>query len=436
MKKEHRNKTILGFILTLLALACLATGCGSKKIPEGRRETRGRFTLVWLHGTPYEMGYQQGKLLHTELKAALDYINNDIVLSNMETVAKSMGILDLAYSNSYPDVLEECRGLTDATRDIGFTMDKCLVLNFGDVLMEFILDGMPTKKYQPGCSGIIVSGGATPDGKLYHGRILDWDKIQYILDYPVIFIRKPSDGIAHAYIGFPANLSPYQGINAAGISVSSNEAHPFDQSHHDLTGRSHVQMLGQILKKTRTLEEVKTYIKNEDHMTTEIFVVADGNNKAGAIFEMTAKVVGIRELNSDGLVYVTNHFLAPEAKNADKEPTKEANLLRYDRLEQLLKPQGHADSLYGQLDPAGVIKVMRDRINPWDGTESPLSEFDNGKSLATYGALFQIVFDPKNLFFWVAAGALPVPQQTFVGFSLGELLGLPGAKPVTPASYQ
>jgi len=32
-----------------------------------RREDRGRVKVVWLQGTPYEMGYQHGMLLHDEI---------------------------------------------------------------------------------------------------------------------------------------------------------------------------------------------------------------------------------------------------------------------------------------------------------------------------------------------------------------------------------
>jgi len=51
---------------------------------------------------------------------------------------------------------------------------------------------------------------------------------------------------------------------------------------------------------------------------------------------------------------------------------------------------------------------------------------DDGNSLATNGALYQVIFDPAGLRFWVAAGALPVPDQPLTGFSLAELLELKG----------
>ena len=429
---QNRSLTLLLGLALALSLSLSCKEETSEPKATSKSEMRGRFKIVWLKGTPYEMGYQHGQELHDELEEALAFIEGDPLFSTMVSTATSMGITDLAYENSYPDILEECRGLTDALKDIGFSMDQCLLLNYGDVLMEFILDGMPETKQA--CSQMAVTGPATTDGRLYHGRILDWSKINYILNNPTIFVRQPNDGLAHAYIGFPGNLSPYSGINEAGISVCSNEAHPFDNSFHDRKGRSHVQMLGQILKRTSSLEEAKELIMNEDHMSVEIFMVADGNTRQAAVFEMSSKVVGVREIDENGVLYVTNHFLAEKSQHADQEPTKDANLLRYDRLGQYLEPDGEA-SLWGTLAPQGLITIMRDRINPWTKEESSIDVFDNGLSLATYGALYEIVFDPEKRFFWVAAGELPVPQQPFIGFSLSELLGTDDAKPVTPELY-
>jgi len=189
-----------------------------------------------------------------------------------------------------------------------------------------------------------------------------------------------------------------------------------------------------LLKNASTLDEVKNTIDQEDHMSVELIMVADGSAREAAIFEMTSGVIGVRELE-DGVLWGTNHFVAPETENADEDPAGSSTLLRFDRAEQLLS-QGHDDSRHGQIDPGVMIEIMRDRINPYTGYESPVDEFDNDQSLATNGAIYQIVFDPENLLFWVAAGQLPVPQQPFIGFSLGELLGLPGAVPVEPPVFE
>jgi hypothetical protein len=149
---------------------------------------------------------------------------------------------------------------------------------------------------------------------------------------------------------------------------------------------------------------------------------------------MTARAVGVREMQ-DGVVWTTNHFVAPETQDADEDPASESSLKRFDRAAQLI-PAGGAGSLYGTIDAASLVGFLRDRVDPWTGQPSPAGTFDDNSSIATNGAVYQIVFDPGDLCFWVAAGGVPVPEQPFVGFSLGELLQLPDARACAPAVFE
>jgi Acyl-coenzyme A:6-aminopenicillanic acid acyl-transferase len=401
---------------------------------EPHRETYEGWTIVWLAGTAHEMGVQQGTLLHEELAAGVDWLNEYHLIDLLLPVARWLGLTDIARENSYPDVLQECQGLVETAGDVGWTMDLCLLLNFGDMLVEFLADGFPpAQALAPGCSQIVASGEATVDGRLYHGRGLDWSEIDYLLDYPVIFVRQPVDGIPHAFIGFPGNLSPYSGINAAGISVASNENDPIDNSVHDRVGRSHVQMQAQLLKYADSLEAAEDFILAQDHMTVEIITVADGNTGEAAVFEMTAVTTAVRRM-VDGVVIATNHFLAPETDPLDEE-TGDSSRRRLERAQELVEKDG-AETGWGSIDAEYLVSVLRDRTNPDTGEVSPPGTFDDNNSIATNGAIYQMVFAPGDLCFWVAAGEIPVPEQPFVGFSLGELLQLPDAVVVTPLVYE
>ena len=74
-----------------------------------------------------------------------------------------------------------------------------------------------------------------------------------------------------------------------------------------------------------------------------------------------------------------------------------------------------------------MVDILRDRINPYTLKASPLDVYDDDASIGGNGALWQVVFDPERLLFWIAAGEVPVPSNPFVCFSLGEMLGLPNA---------
>jgi hypothetical protein len=402
---------------------------------EAHRETVGAFTVVWLAGTPYEMGRQQGVLMHDELAQGVDWLKSMHILALLPLVSW-LGITGMAENNSYADVVQECQGLVDAAGDVGWTQDLCLLLNFGDVLVEFLQTGIPPAEapppLAPQCSQAVGTGAATTDGKLYHMRSLDWGNIDYLFKYPVVFVRQPSDGIPHAIVGFPGDIAPYNGINAEGVSIASDQVFPHDQSYHSRKGHSNVQMLGQILKRAHNLEEARAIIAADAHMACVIFTIADGAAREASVFEITSKVIGERGLD-DNVVYATNHFMAAATHDADQQPQDPSSLLRFARMGQLI-PKNGADSLYGKIDPAALVGVLRDRVNPYNGTLSPAGDFDNGgMSISTNAAVYQMVFDGEDLNFWVAAGyPQPVPRHPFQGFSLSQLLDLPKATPVVP----
>jgi hypothetical protein len=411
----------------VFALLVLAS-CGEEE-PAGRRETVAGYTVVHLHGTPHQMGRQHAALLREELREGLKEIEENLLLKGMFALAKSWKLDELAAQRSLPEIVEECEGMAAEMGSEGWTLDKCLVLNFGDAVAEFVKTGVPpAEDLQPGCAQVLATGAATGDGRLYHARILDWSRIEYIIKHPVILVRHPRDGIAHVVIGFPGNLSPYQGMNAEGIAIASNEVHPKDSTVNDRTGESHVQLLGRILARARGLDEVRSMIQATNHMTLETIVASDGKSGKAAVFEMAPSATAIREPNADGVTYATNHFLEAATTPLDAEPAPEHSLIRLERLAQLLA-KGGAESLHGKLGPGALVQLMRDRKNPRTGEQSAASEFDDGESLATNGALYQLVFDPGQRRFWLAAGKLPVPAQPFTGFSLDRLLEGKGSAP-------
>jgi hypothetical protein len=361
-----------------------------------------------------------------------DYIDQ---IQTIVPIASALGVSYAAETYSYDSIVEECQGMVDAAGDTGWTMDMCLLVNFGDVLVEYLGDYISVKGREalaaPGCSQMMARGAATSDGRLYHGRILDWGDIDFLIKYPVIFVREPDAGNPHVTIGFPGNLSPYSGMNRHGLAIASNEADPYDGDQHDLSGRSHVQMVGQILTWADSLEDAKAGVLAADHMTVEQFGISDGVAENANAFEMTATAVGVREMEDD-VLWLTNHFVGDATAELDADPAGSSSLLRFERLSQLLAPDG-VSTRFGEIDPEVIVQILRDRVNPYTFEESTDTDFDNDSSLATNGAVYEIVFSPEDRMFWVAAGALPVPLQPFVGFSMDELLGIDGAALPEPA---
>ncbi len=413
-------------LVPLLALTLL-TACGggdddddsSSGEPaafEPSLEYSGAVAVLKVGGTPYEMGFQHGTLLREELLAGAEWLE-DSELALLEPLAETYDLVDKALAASYPEAIDECQGIVDAMHDPLWDMDRCMLLAYGDPVLEFISQEVF------GCSQFVASGDATADGGVVHGRNLDWSEVRHIIDHPTIIVRFPDEGIPSAVYGFPGNVSPYSGMNEAGLATASNEAHGL--AAVDWHGPAHTQMQAKILREASSLDEVEAFLAGEIHSSTELFVVSDGNSGEAAVFEMAPDGMSRRDLSADGVVYATNHFVHP-----DTEPLHEVNPpgsnspARYQRLTELMEPGGE-HAVHGTVDLDVGIGVLRDTYNPWTDTEHDPDLMDGGDTLANNGCIQSMVFLPTAGELHVAEGDVPIPQNDYRRFTLDELFERP-----------
>lgn len=390
---------------------------------EPHMEQRDGVYVLWLKGTPYEMGVQHAQLMREQLLQGIEYIDNS-ELGLLEGLARTTGYLDDAETNSYDFIKEECRGMADVLGEDGWTYDRCMALAYGDVVLEFLLAG------QLACSQFVVNGAATVDGKLIHGRNLDWDEIGYLLDFPTVIVRAPVDAIPYVVVGFPGCVAPYNGINAAGIVTASNEVRT--ENDLDRTGRSNVQTQAHVLREAETLDEALGIWSSIDRMTTDNIVVSDGVGGRAAAIETAATHQQVREL-TDGYVFATNQFVSDEM--IPYYVPYGTSPWRFERLTQLVPPDGSATT-YGALDVAGAIEILRDNYSTYDDAYVQRDLFSGAPTIANNGCIYSMVFVPEDGVFYMASGRPHVPSNRYVGFSVGELLGLPGAAPPDPPFYE
>ena len=389
------------------------------------REDRGIIKVVWLQGTSYEMGYQHGQYLHDEIAS----LGSD-VLGALRFAGRGLALGQLAANRSFPGIVEECRGMADATQDIGMTMDACLVLAYGDVYQEIFANTLPEVLFWDGCSQWVATGKATRDGRLYHGSTLDNDKkpIDYIVNNPIVFVRQPNDGLPHVFITYPGVVWPNWGLNVAGITLGLDTVHPNGPDELSFKGGSNVQIMGQVLRAATSFTEARQIMETQPRVHADLIMITDGKSKEAGVFELTGRNMGVRDLQDNGVLYVTNHIVLPEMYNRQQLPVNESTLNRFKRFAQLMEPSG-SHSFYGQIDPAVMAKIGRDRVNPHTLEASPLDIFDDDASPGGNGSLRQGLYDPDKLLLWVAAGSPPVPENPFVCFSIGELLRFPNPIP-------
>ncbi|NJN85862.1 MAG: alpha/beta hydrolase [Leptolyngbyaceae cyanobacterium SL_7_1] len=394
------------------------------------REKRGNIQVVWLQGTPYDMGYQHGQMLHDEIVT----IGAD-ALRVAGFVGKGLGFGRLAEKRTYPNVIEECQGMVAATQDIGIDMDVCLMMSYADVFQEILGYTLPRELFWDGCNQFVATTNATIDGRLYHGSSVDNNEkpIDYVVNNPVVFVRQPTEGLPHVFVTYPGVVWPNSGMNVAGISLGLDTAHPNSPDELEIYGRSNVQIMAKILETSVSFDEARAAMESQPRVRANLIMITDGKSRQAGVFEFTGKNLGVRELQDNGVLYTTNHFVLPEMHDKQPLPVESSSLSRFDRFKQLMEPEG-STTHYGQIDPQIMATIARDRVNPYTGETSPLSLFDDDASPGGNGSLRQALYDPEGLRLWVAAGPPPVPENPFVCFSMGELLGLPNATPCSEPS--
>jgi hypothetical protein len=411
---------------------------GTWTLREPGRQDFGKIKVVWLQGTPYEMGYQHGELLKDEIASM-----GREVINTLNFFGRALGLARLSQRRSFPGVYEECQGLADATADIGMTVEGCMVLALGDVYQVYFGYFLPNVLFNVGCAHFVASGPATADGGFYQGWTLDNDggPLPYWADNPTVLVRQPTNeagtpvGIPHVFITVPAMIWPNAAMNAEGIIVSNNTANPQTFEDLDLDGRSTVQLMTQIATQASTFDEAYEIMETNNRMRANLVMVSDAKSRQAGVFELLGFEMGVRELDENGLLYMTNHFLSEEVVGRDVETVSSLN--RYASFEQMLEPEGER-TRFGRITAEVAVEILRDRADPNDPgfTPSPFDVEDDNASIGGNGSHRQVVFDPLNLRFWMTNSEQePIPTSPFVCFSVGELLGLSDYTPCDPVEF-
>lgn len=183
-------------------------GCGEGVMVEtiavegkGWLERRAGNLVLHLAGTPYEMGFQHGRLLKEQVQGLTKRVQFMLTVEGARNPKeKPLDRLKEAYERCLPhippDILEEMRGLAEGAE---LPLETVRIANMVPELFH--------------CSGFALWGRATQDGALYHGRILDYAmEVGYHL-YAVVVVARPEGKHAFVNVGYAGFLGSVTGVN-------------------------------------------------------------------------------------------------------------------------------------------------------------------------------------------------------------------------------
>lgn len=228
-KRNRRVLLVLSLLALLAALPCYlavkqlsAPASGPSPRPtspplrkliaregKGYLETVGGYPVLHLRGTPEEMGYQHGVLLKKSITENVEFLlkegMDDGVQVGPAKIPRSMiaGLLNAAFDGKIP----------------GRFLAEMKALAKGADVPEWKVTAVNLIPEMFHCSGFVLLGDATAEGKLMHGRVLDYGVEMKLQDHAVLIIQEPDKGIAFVNVGYAGFIGSVTGMNLRQVCI-------------------------------------------------------------------------------------------------------------------------------------------------------------------------------------------------------------------------
>jgi len=355
------------------AMAGTLARCG-----EGFLEEVDGYRVLHLKGTPFDMGYQHGALLKEHVRENMHYL--------FEVKAKEQKLRFLGLEVSPRDLIAKI-----AAHERKFIPERFMRELEGLAAgAECELDDVVVGNFLPElfhCSGFALMNGATRDGTLYHGRVLDYSTDWKLQEHAVLIVAEPEDQIPFVNVTYAGFIGSVTGMNAEHVSVGEMGGRGF--GHWEGVPMSF--LVRRVLEEAGTLDEAVAVFRDNPRTCQYYYVVADGD-----------------ENRAVGLAAHWNTFEVVEPGAAHPrlpEPTDDTVLLsagsRYTELARRVR-EGK-----GTFDAASALHLM----------DCPVAMKSN---------LHSVLFEPRSTRLWVANASpdgQPAATQKYFEFRLSALLG-------------
>jgi hypothetical protein len=323
--------------------------------------------ILYLKGTPYEMGFQHGRLLKEDVQA-----NVHRVIRLAKTFA-SEDMMDETYDLMSPYIpieeKEEMRGLAHGS-DIPLR-----VIHWFHAVPEISEYG-PKRRFlrrfkQESCSNIVALGKSTADSEMYHLRVLDWIRMMGVQKRPVIIVHKSDSGNASATFSFAGFIGCVSGMNEK--QMSFGEMGYGDPPGESLEGIPFIFLFRKLMREADTLNDVKGIINDSIRTCSYVYIITDakpGNDVTNALLFMTDR--------DRVKVFGENMALIDERDNKEYPPID--------------------DIIYGGAEMEESYKVLSE----YYGKISPQILMKISQVISLKGNMQNVIFKPKTLEAWVS----------------------------------
>jgi hypothetical protein len=358
---------------------------------QSKKYIKAGVTVVYLMGTPYEIGFAHGKLCKDEIRRVNQYCWDAYDKLKNTPDGKWLPLSRSLERYIPQEYITEMKGIADGA---GIEYDKILFLNTLVTISEhskcFAFSFKQTESNIITVRQIDISN-----------RIPLWKKM-------ILYIIKPQKGYGFAALLNPGWVSGETGMNEKGITVSENNIH-IQQTQWDVMPID--QLSRKLLQYSTSIDDVGMFLRKQKTYPAKLLFVS--SKKSASIFEMANKEVASIDMKN-GYLAMANHACTIPSKNITSPSTK-----RLDFANQFLKEN------LEDMDIEKAIELVRTSRITWRW--NPVVH--NRQS---------IIFSPATLDFWVAipmkSDYIPASYGPYAGFNLLRELYGTGHEP-NPKSF-
>ena len=321
--------------------------------------------VLYLTGTPFEMGYANGvltqDLIRRQEDTLLDLIRTFVPNRWVQRLMTAMVVFENRHLPEHitPDLQMEIFGVTrgcpDFHPEVGPYYARVLGYH-GAQDVSYMMMNSPL--IRGGCTAFAAWGSATTNGHLLTGRNFDWEAAPVFDEDRVLVLCEPAGGIPFVSLSWAGMAGCVSGMNREGLSITANGA----PSHLPGSARTPTCLVArEVLEHARTLAEAIEIIRRRQVFVSALFLVGSRRDGRFVVVEKTCTRTAVREESVLPFLVNANHYLTPELKD---DPIN----LTYLRADTSVSRDRCARELLaaapGGLDAGRGIALLRDRRLP------------------------------------------------------------------------